>query len=253
LVEIQEHALELARLHPQMMVQANLTTNGHLLEPDRFRRLLALRVTEYQITLDGPAEAHDRTRVLAGGGASFAPIWSNLLGMHASYGSFTVLVRVHVNRQNRALLPALVETCAAALERDARFRLMFRPLFHPGRPDFDHGLLLAPDEAAEAVAALEARAVELGLADAAPPGAGAEEICYAAAGNSFVVRSNGTLNKCTVALSAPENQVGRLKEDGTVAVDAERMQHWLRGLFSGDAEERRCPLKQSSLRASSAG
>lgn len=244
LVQVQDHALELARRHPRLTVQANLTTNGHQLEPELFRRLLALRVTDYQISLDGPADAHDRTRVLAGGGGTFARIWANLLAMHECDGDFSVLLRVHVHRENRTLLPGLVESCAAALGGDARFRLMFRALFDPGRPGFDRGVLLDPDEAARIVESLQARAAVHGLAD--PPRADTSaddgEICYAAMGNSFVLRSNGTLGKCTVALSAPENQVGRLNEDGTVTIDAARMQHWMRGLFSGDAEERRCPM-----------
>ena len=33
-------------------------------------------------------------------------------------------------------------------------------------------------------------------------------VCYAARANSFVVRSNGQLNKCTVALDTDYNHVG---------------------------------------------
>jgi uncharacterized protein len=245
LLDVQAHALELARRHPPLAVRANLTTNGHRLEVELFRRLLALAVTEYQITLDGPQEAHDRTRKLAGGGATFERIWTNLLALHALAESFSVLLRVHVHRGNLETLPVLLERCAAAWGSDPRFRLSFKALFHPGRSGFDAATLLAPEEQAEALGSLHARAAALGLAERPLPGSGAgaeEAICYASKANSFVVRSDGRLNKCSVALSSSENQVGRLNEDGTVAIDAVRMQHWMRGLFSGDAEERRCPM-----------
>jgi len=245
LEEVQAHAIELARRHPPLLVQANLTTNGERLEPETFRRLLALRVTDYQITLDGPAEVHDRTRVLAGGGGTFARIWANLVAMHEVEAEFSVVLRVHVHRENRQRLPELLERCSEAWGGDRRFRLSLKAIFDPGRPGFDAESLLAPEEETEAIDALLVQAAELELVD--PPRAGAPggergPVCYAAKANSFVVRSNGALNKCSVALSAADNQVGRLNEDGTVTIDAARMQHWMRGLFSGDAEERRCPM-----------
>jgi len=244
LEEVQGHALDLARKYPPLLVQAHLTTNGHRLEPDLFRRLLSLRVTAYQITLDGPAAAHDRTRVLAGGGGTFESIWSNLLAMHRVEADFSVQVRVHLHRDNLDEIPALLRRCSEAWGGDLRFRLAFKALFHPGRADYEGRSLLTPAQEAEAVRDLYEQAVSLGLATPSGEGAGAEkdDICYAAKANSFVVRSDGALNKCSVGLSMPENQVGRLNEDGTVAIDPEQMQYWTRGLFSGDAEERHCPM-----------
>jgi uncharacterized protein len=67
-------------------------------------------------------------------------------------------------------------------------------------------------------------------------------VCYASRANSFLVRADGTLAKCTVALSHPQNRVGRLLEDGTVELDAEKMQGWMRGLWSEDGDELRCPM-----------
>jgi uncharacterized protein len=256
LEEVQGHALELARRHPPLVVQANLTTNGERLEPETFRRLLALRVTDYQITLDGPAEVHDRTRVLAGGGGTFARIWDNLVAMHEVEAEFSVVLRVHVHRGNRQRLPELLERCSEAWGGDRRFRVAFKAVFDPGLPGFDAETLLTHEEESETIEALQVQAAELELVDPPRPGAPSGEpgpVCYAAKANSFVVRSNGVLNKCSVALSSTDNQVGRLNEDGTVTIDGARMQHWIRGLFSGDAEERRCPMKERPARASGAG
>lgn len=254
LVDVQTHALELARRYPQMGVQATLTTNGARLTPETFRHLLSLRVTTYQITLDGPAETHDRTRIRADGAGTFALIWSHLLAMRSVQEDFSLLVRVHVHRDNLAHLPALLERCAGSFAGDRRFRVVFKALFHPGQPDFDARTLLEPDEIDACLAGLRSRAVELGLADPATAVHGGDEgICYAAKANSFVVRSSGSLGKCSVALSAAENQVGRLNEDGTVTIDAERMQHWMRGLFSGSVEERRCPLNARPIESVAAG
>ena len=68
-------------------------------------------------------------------------------------------------------------------------------------------------------------------------------MCHAATANSFIVRSNGTLCKCTVALDAPANRVGRLLEDGRVEIDTPAMTRWTRGLFSGESQALGCPLR----------
>ena len=69
-----------------------------------------------------------------------------------------------------------------------------------------------------------------------------DSICYAAKANSFVVRANGRLNKCTVALEHPNNQVGNIKEDGTVELLPQKMMMWMRGLESGNPDELGCPM-----------
>jgi uncharacterized protein len=70
-----------------------------------------------------------------------------------------------------------------------------------------------------------------------------DPVCYAAAANSFVVRSSGELAKCTVALSHPENHVGWLREDGTMQLENAKLVRWMRGFASGDAQELLCPRK----------
>ena len=69
-----------------------------------------------------------------------------------------------------------------------------------------------------------------------------EAMCYAARADSFVVRANGRLNKCTLALEHPANQVGRLHEDGSVEVSGESMLPWMRGVFTGNSTELECPM-----------
>jgi len=94
-------------------------------------------------------------------------------------------------------------------------------------------------EVEQAVDDLRNQARESGLSTFAP--GESCNVCYAARGNSFVVRANGDLAKCTVALSSPENRVGRLSEVGRLELDSVKMGGWLRGLFSGDAKQLRCP------------
>ena len=76
--DVQSHAQALARQSPGLRVGASMTTNGYLLDRHRFQELLNLGVREFQISLDGPGEFHDRRRVKIGGQGTFDRIWENL-------------------------------------------------------------------------------------------------------------------------------------------------------------------------------
>jgi uncharacterized protein len=67
-------------------------------------------------------------------------------------------------------------------------------------------------------------------------------VCYASKANSLILRADGRLAKCTVALNDKRNDVGKLNLDGTIEVNNERFSPWIRGLFTGDADTLACPL-----------
>jgi uncharacterized protein len=53
-----------------------------------------------------------------------------------------------------------------------------------------------------------------------------DHVCYAAKMNSYVIRADGSLSKCTVALYDPRNIIGRLNEDGTMEISTEKVAWW---------------------------
>lgn len=244
--EISTAALAHARAHPRLAYSANVTTNASTLDRRTFERLLALSVRQFHVALDGPRALHDRRRKRADGGATFDRIWSHLLAARDVPGDFEIVLRVHVDRGNLGSLPELVEQCRAAFGGDARFTLYFKPLSRYGGPNDAQIEVLSDEERALVMPRLEA--LVRGTQSAAAPlrasdgPHAADDACYAAKANSFVVRADGRLSKCTVALDRPENDVGRLNADGTLALDRSRQRAWLRGLASGDARELFCPM-----------
>lgn len=233
------HVARLRAAHPRLAFASQMTTNAWLLTRERFERLLAAGVRSWQIAFDGPEDLHDAKRKLAGGGATFARVWDNVSALRAVEGDFELRLRVHVDRTNRAALPDFLARCAEAFAGDPRFRLFLRPLSRLGGKS-DATLAVLEDDEGEALDAARTQARERGLSlldvlDELP-------VCHAALGNSFVVRADGRLAKCTVALSNPANDVGRLHADGTVSIDGTRSGPWLRGLFGGTRAELVCPL-----------
>jgi uncharacterized protein len=67
-------------------------------------------------------------------------------------------------------------------------------------------------------------------------------VCYAATTNSFVIRADGRLNKCTVALNDERNNLGRLLDDGTIEIASDKLALWTRGIKSQNLEDLSCPM-----------
>ena len=237
---VMEHVVALRRQFG-FDLAADMTTNGWFLQRPLFERLLDLGVRRYQVSMDGPQEWHDRTRRRADGRGTFETVWGNLCALKTVNERFDVWVRLHASAENRASLASFVAMCGQEFDGDARFRLLIKPLSALGGPhDADFPFL---DEASvdSVVEELKQCAVanNIKLVDARD----LQPICYASRANSFVVRADGRLAKCTVALDAPINQVGRLHEDGSVDLETDSMLAWMRGLWSKDAGELLCPKR----------
>lgn len=83
----------------------------------------------------------------------------------------------------------------------------------------------------------------------APVGAISEEhldgyICYAAKPNSLMIRANGTIGKCTVALNDGQNSIGRIKSDGTLDIENEKLRVWMNGFATLSEKTLSCPLSE---------
>jgi uncharacterized protein len=239
--EVMLHAISLAREQPKLAIRSDMTTNAWLLTRPVLERLLELRVAEYQVTFDGPPEWHDRKRVRANGAATFDRIWGNLLSLRGVAGDFTLTVRLHVSRENVTAVDEFLALYRDAFGEDRRFDLFIRGLSRLGGPNDRELPVFDPTEGKLVIEGCRERARAMGLKlTALGP---SDSICYAARANSFVVRADGRLNKCTVALEHPNNQVGCLKEDGTIELEPRRMVMWMRGLRTGDPEELQCPMQ----------
>ncbi|MDN5715621.1 MAG: radical SAM protein [Janibacter sp.] len=226
---------------------AGMTTNGYLLTPETARRVTDLEVRSFQVTLDGPRHTHDDTRSLMGGQGSFDTIMTNLRGLAADTDlDLDVMLRTNFTPENVGSVPSLVEEIGDIAARDDRFTVIFRPVGRWGGPD---------DDAISACTGKDAELLKLDLnlhASDAGMGVGDTKmlrpggtVCYAANPWSLVVRPNGLLNKCTVALRMAENMVGRLEPDGTLQLDDERMKLWTANDETQDSGCRSCAFRPS--------
>lgn len=235
--------VEMAERH-SLSFGAGMTTNGYLLTPEVAQKLFSWRIKSFQITLDGPPEAHDRSRPARDGGGTFAVIHENLRELKKLDEQFLVDLRVNFDRDNRPYLPRLLALLEEDFGNDSRFKLRFRAVGQWGGPNDAKLNVCGGDEADRVIFELkeEARRLGLKLADEVRTvqGVGAQ-ICYAARPYNYIVGANGNLMKCTVDLDKKDrNIVGQITADGNLQLDQDKFAMWTEPAFESDKKCQKC-------------
>ncbi|MDR6674208.1 radical SAM protein [Xanthomonas sp. 1678] len=241
-LDIGHHAHQECERH-DVQFSAGFTTNGYLLTPDLLSQLIELRHREFQITLDGDADWHDKTRITANKGATFEKIWSNLIAYRALSGNFSVSLRLHVHQDNIASVKRLYGKLQRELLDDGRFSVYFHKVSNLSATSTIKETVLPRDRYLEAIAFI----TDQGNGCTGSGKAISEEhldgyICYAAKPNSLMIRANGRIGKCTVALNDDRNDLGRLHSDGTVEVANDKLRRWMSGFSDLSEQTLGCPL-----------
>lgn len=241
ILHISAHASSLAQAFPNLGYRAGATTNAYLLNRSTLSELAAVGVLDYQISLDGPREIHDRSRVRADGRGTYDRIWANLLGIRDSTEPVSIVLRIHFDAATIAHMEPLLEDIRREFLHDQRFSVYFKPIERLGGPNDGAILKLPPSEEH---AAIERLSQSLYRDEFSRPPEEKEYVCYASKPNSLVIRAKGGVGKCTVALYDSRNQIGTLRPDGTLeGLNTERLQIWLRGLRTLDPQILECPLQ----------
>ena len=132
--ELGEYIQQLLYQNPGIQYGGSITTNGFNLRLATFRKLLALGINSFQISLDGPKEFHDRSRLRIDGSGSFDVIWENLLALHHTTDAFKVVLRVHITPENEHSIEFLLEDINDSFGDDERFEIFLKPIENLGGP-----------------------------------------------------------------------------------------------------------------------
>lgn len=232
---------------------SDMTTNAYLLTPEVADQLLAWKVNDYQVTIDGPQEFHDCSRPTRDGQGTFATIFENIRALHRRRDSFRVTLRVNFDRNNHPHLGSFFDLVERELRDDSRFVLRFRAVGRWGGANDEALEVCGRDEGPRIQRELEDEArrrglnAEGGLKEINRIGS---EVCYAARPYNFIVGAGGKLMKCTIALDEKDyNVVGRISEAGDLELDADKMALWTEPAFENDTKCKKCvvlPLCQGT-------
>lgn len=208
---------------------ANITTNGYSLNEHTFLKLINAKIRSYQITLDGEKEVHDKLRPTLNHKSTFNNIYSNLISMSQSEEKFNCTIRFNIADSNFDSVEKFISDYTKPFTNDNRFNFHFHPIFGISELKLTQSLR---------VKKLADRAISQGLLIDTENEKG---ICYASKANSFVIRADGRIQKCTVALESDINNIGKIHTDGTLDIDNEKLKKWV------FAQDKSCPVQSLKL------
>jgi uncharacterized protein len=218
---------------------SNITTNGYLLDEMTFKKLIACNVNAFQISLDGDIDMHNKSRIFANGKPTFDKIWENILLMHNSDYQFELLIRVHFTIDNYEMLSPLIKRFNQTLSKDKRINFFFKSVERLGNKNDSNIKPLNDNEKVRIKSYLDNQILnKKQVFKVENP-----YVCYASKPNSLMIRANGRIGKCTVALYDDKNDIGYINKNGEVYIN-EKLNFWIKGLESMDAQSLACPLRR---------
>lgn len=237
-LDISSHVFALTKKYPELKYSSMMTTNAYTLTITLLSELVKVGVSSYQISLDGPREVHDTTRLRADGKGSFDRIWANLLDIRNSSEPVQITLRVHYDPYKLYYMDQLIRDIQHEFIHDKRFSVFFKSIERLGGPNDNKIKVMSKEEKKEAQNYLYKK---LYGSDFIMP-ENEPVVCYASKPNSLTIRADGSIGKCTVALSDKRNTIGLLRADGSLEINTNRLAPWVRGFSTLDLNALACPL-----------
>lgn len=203
---------------------ADMVTNGYLLDVDSFKEYYKGGITHYQITLDG--WNHDKTRPHVTGKATLEKIISNLksISMLSEEYKFSIILRHNILAEDRDY--SWYDYLYKLFGNDKRFSVAVALVSDWGGETVK-SLELAEKEQREVLRSDHEKYLDkIGMKREGKKIEPFCNICYASCPSGFVFRPNGKIEKCTVALNHPKNQVGYVDPDKGIRIDESKAYRW---------------------------
>lgn len=192
---------------------ANIITNGYLLDRETAERLAACNVSLAQITLDGPGELHDQTRMLKNGQETFDRILQNIKN---SRDLLRFSIRMNVNEANASSVMQLKQILLEERILDDNGRVAF--YLSPVRS------YTSSCQSGDCLSNASFYKLQLELIKKGINNGGfqvveeypvlKESVCTAVGPDSYVIGPSGELYKCWLDLGRHEHSVGHIDRKG---------------------------------------
>lgn len=206
---------------------AGITTNGYNLNLETFKELLKAKISNFHVTLCGPEEIHDRIRFLENGSGTFEKIIKNLTDIKTNIksNSFNIIIRINVTKALLDNLEKFMEFLNFSFSNDKRFTFYFRPVGNWGGDAIKN----IKDDLLENDSIFFNKILEsnVSLNHDIYVNFLRNPICNAAFSNSYVIRANGIIGKCTESLYSEYNNIGYLDLKGNMIINEDKYINWI--------------------------
>ena len=117
----------LKKKYSKVSFSHSITTNAYLLTPKVYDKLVKNSVFGYQITIDGFAETHNKTRPLAGGGCSWDKIIENLKYINSRKDDTIIRLRTNISPENYKSIDKFIKWAVKTFDNE-KFYFDFEPV-----------------------------------------------------------------------------------------------------------------------------
>lgn len=204
--------------------RANMTTNGYFLDCKSFHQYYKAGINEYQITLDG--WNHDLTRPHVSGKGTLKTILENLKNISLLSQDYEFHVIVRYNILDGDLDFSWYDFLYDQFGLDARFSVLVAPVNDWGGETVKTLNILDGDRKIALRKLHENYLDNIGMGRIGKVKLPFSDVCYASCNRGFIFRANGKVEKCTIALNHPKNQVGVIHSEKGVILDEESCKRW---------------------------
>ncbi|MCL1884680.1 MAG: radical SAM protein [Defluviitaleaceae bacterium] len=207
--------------------RAMMTTNAYLLDVEMLESMLRYNITSFHVTLCGLQETHDSLRPLADGSGTFEKIINNLTNIRDSVKrkSFKIMLRINVTKSVLENLKQFILFLDGLFGRDERFTVYFRPVGDWGGEQVSS--IIGDLNVTKKDIFNKVLSTETTLNFDAYYSLLNSSICAASLRNSYVIRANGDINKCTESLYTDYNYVGKIIPTGDMNINKYNLARWL--------------------------
>lgn len=209
---------------------AGMTTNGYNLNRETFEKLLRLKVYEYQITIDGLKDTHDKYRHLKDGEGTFNKIVQNIESIRdLRRNIYKIDIRTNFTKESIKSLPQYLQFCEKTFGSDSRFSLCAHLAGNWGGESVRkmEGMLVPNDSYNYLLKSIVELNPNISFRAHLRDLDAFQCMCYAGLRNSYVIGSDGIIYKCTEDFDMSENQIGYLSENGDMIIDTSKQAKWM--------------------------
>jgi len=236
---------ELLRDYPNGNLRSNIVTNGYLLDYATFQKLCDVNVRQFQVTLDGDAENHDKLRTLANKKPTFDKIYSNLLEIVQKVSKnedFGFAIRCNFLKSSVPSSRRLLDEFQKDFAHDNRFHIYFRPVYDfetdRNSDDIEESDFFNMTEGVEMQNELliaSGQDIKHAQSVSNPLPEPMSSWCDSVNQYAYIIGYDGAIYICDTMITDRKDAVGILKEDGSIELN-EKAERWRRGIFDRNSE-----------------
>ena len=210
---------------------ARMTTNGYLLTPEVFSKLLKLHIYTYLITIDSTEEKHNLQRPLQNGQGTYKTIFNNLLEIKKIKKNFILDIRCNITTYNLSDIDTFIDTMNGYFSDDKRFSVVFESIQDwKGSRIKDHMDLLLNNEYIinNVYTIASKRGINL---QSYLKYQHQVQMCPAIKKRGYTISFDASVHKCEMAMHDPVfkdvNKIGQIDENGILSIVKENEARWI--------------------------